>query len=85
MSTPSQMQKLGKKLLFAVIIFLTLIPIRTAVLLVSVIQFAYTAYSGRPHHYLLTISSFLSQYITSCLNYVLFLSDVLPYPFNRFS
>lgn len=85
MNIPSQMQKLGKRLIFAVIIFLTLIPLRTAILLISVIQFAYTAYFGRPQHYLLTISSFLSQYITSCLNYVLFLSDILPYPFNRFN
>lgn len=76
--------KVGKRLIFCIILFITLIPARSLVILLSIIQFAYVAFTGKRQIYLLNISQFVSQYITSTLGYVLFMSDVLPYPFNRF-
>ena len=85
MSSSYKASFLGKKIVFMIIIFVTLIPARLGILIISLIQLGFSLFKGKPHEALVALSTFISQYITSSLHYVLFLSDTLPYPLNKIS
>lgn len=69
----------GFILLFGVLLYLIAYGF---IWLLTLFQFFVTLFTGKPNQYLLTFSDTLSQYITQIINYMLFTSDKLPFPFS---